>query len=113
MRDLTADILAAPKCNPYATHTAPKLIEKRYAHYGKVYEEAYTHAEKTDADAHAKQVRKGLFLANKQLQEIADSETLRGYCPHCHLLLPFSGECECGYQAPIPLRGNLATAANK
>lgn len=30
--------------------------------------------------------------------EIEEDKKRRGYCPHCNLLLPLSGECFCGYQ---------------
>lgn len=61
------------------------------------YEPIYTHTEKREYEEYTARVRAGLFLVNKQYAEQAAKDALCGVCPKCHLILPFSGECECGY----------------
>lgn len=40
------------------------------------------------------------LMIAQDLQDRADKEA-RGYCPHCHILLPLTGECDiCGYIKP-------------
>ena len=74
----------------------PSLVRKRI-NGTDYYEPIYTHAEKREYDEYTARVRAGLFLVNKQYAEQAAKDALCGVCPKCHLILPFSGECECGY----------------
>lgn len=74
----------------------PSLVRKRI-NGRDVYEPIYTHAEKSEYDRYSKRIRAGLFLVNKAYAEQAAKDAQCGICPKCHLILPFSGECECGY----------------
>lgn len=74
----------------------PSLVRKRIN--GKnVYEPLYTHAEISEYEKYIKRVKAGLFLVNKTYAEQTAKNAQCGVCPKCHLILPFSGECECGY----------------
>lgn len=74
----------------------PSLVRKRI-NGNDYYEPIYTHTEKREYDEYTARVRAGLFLVNKQYAEQAAKDSLCGVCPKCHLILPFNGECECGY----------------
>lgn len=74
----------------------PSLVRKRI-NGNDYYEPIYTHTEKREYEEYTARVRAGLFLVNKQYAEQAAKDALCGVCPKCHLILPFSGECECGY----------------
>ena len=47
------------------------------------------------------QKRKITYVIRKQ-EELArqeyNLEHRNGYCPHCHMLIPLNGQCECGYE---------------
>ena len=78
------------------TNRKPSLVCKRIN--GKdYYEPIYTHTEQREYEEYTARVRAGLFIVNKQYAEQAAKDALCGVCPKCHLILPFSGECECGY----------------
>ena len=32
---------------------------------------------------------------DKELEERYKIDHAKGYCPHCHMLLPLSGKCDC------------------
>ena len=54
-----------------------------------------------------KEIRKRMRFVEKITREadIAEHERLKrnGICPHCHIYLPDSGECDiCGYTKPQP-----------
>lgn len=37
------------------------------------------------------------YARNMRIREEEEKTARRGYCPKCHLLLPLSGVCDCGY----------------
>lgn len=46
------------------------------------------------------QKRKLMYALRKREEEAQmrhDREHRNGYCPHCHMLIPMSGVCDCGY----------------
>ena len=36
-------------------------------------------------------------MREKEAQDNYDREHKNGYCPHCGMLIPLNGECDCGY----------------
>ena len=59
-----------------------------------------------------KRVRRAMFAEERRLQAIEDDRLARGYCPRCNLLLPLSGECDCGYKKPKKTTMNIAPQKN-
>lgn len=41
------------------------------------------------------QIAKGMFKQDIELKEEWARTHRHGYCPHCHLLLPATGKCDC------------------
>ena len=46
-----------------------------------------------------KQRYKGMRATDIKLRQEYARTHRHGYCPHCHLLLPATGVCDCGYTA--------------
>jgi type IV secretory pathway VirD2 relaxase len=45
--------------------------------------------------------RKLMYAMRKREEEAQNKyneEHRNGYCPHCHMLIPMSGKCDCGYE---------------
>lgn len=47
-----------------------------------------------------RRIRFILALKDAELNREAAEDRKRGYCPQCHLLLPITGRCDCGYIKP-------------
>lgn len=105
MTDLYAELSALLGGGKAHTEPKPTKQSKRYPSLVRkringtdYYEPIYTHTEKREYEEYTAHVRAGLFLVNKQYAEQAAKDALCGVCPKCHLILPFNGECECGYR---------------
>lgn len=66
------------------------------------YEYAQTHAEVKEAIEKNKRTRNAMRNLDRQINLADDLTRARGVCPHCHMVLPFNGVCDCGYVKPEP-----------
>jgi hypothetical protein len=62
----------------------------------KLYTYELTEAEALEALALRRKQLKARAMAEKKAQEEYKKEHVNGYCPHCFLLIPIGGQCECG-----------------
>lgn len=46
-----------------------------------------------------KRARKAMFAADMRAQEEYNRTHRHGICPQCHMVIPSSGQCDCGYNA--------------
>lgn len=67
--------------------------------YGKTqnYEYALTAASLKEAIEHNKRTRSALCKVDMIVNLDEALTKARGVCPHCHLVLPYNGICDCGY----------------
>ena len=65
-----------------------------------VYEYAMTYASIKQAIQENKRTRNAMRQLDRDINLADDLTRERGTCPHCHLVLPFNGVCECGYVKP-------------
>ena len=74
-----------------------------YRYGGKdCYEYAQTATEIKEAIEKNKRTRNAMRNLDRQINLADDLTRARGVCPHCHMVLPFSGVCDCGYIKPEP-----------
>lgn len=57
----------------------------------------YVEESPSEYEARVKRVRNAMRTAEFKLQRLESERIRRGYCPKCHLGLPESGKCSCGY----------------
>lgn len=52
----------------------------------------------TEIDEEKDRIRRARYAQEAQYAEERQRLARRGICPNCHLVLPFNGKCECGYE---------------
>lgn len=53
---------------------------------------------RNEIDERHKRIKNALRMSDEKVQMVEEDKFRRGYCPKCRLLLPLSGECDCGYK---------------
>lgn len=43
-------------------------------------------------------IKRARRAADRRANEQEDALIRRGVCPHCHLILPYNGKCDCGFE---------------
>lgn len=56
-----------------------------------------------ELEEHKRRIKNAMRMNDAKVNEIEQDKIRRGYCPRCNLLLPMSGECDCGYKKPKTL----------
>ena len=93
--------LDASKLDATIAHQSRVLgyIEYRYGKI-KSYEYAQTASAVREQLEKNKRTRNALRIIDRAVNLDEELTKARGTCPHCHMVLPFNGVCDCGYVKP-------------
>jgi RNase P subunit RPR2 len=62
------------------------------------FEEEISEQEYDERQLQRRKLAYAMRMRDKETQERYDHEHKNGYCPICHMLIPRSGVCDCGYR---------------